>query len=226
MTSRAAVCPQVSAALLVGTVVVVGAITPGYHSNADTVSRLGSPGQPYATVARAAFVLYGLLVLAGVPAVDRPSRLVRWYGVAAIVAGLAPKDAPGAPHTALSALHVDATIVGGVAIVAAMVAVGLDGGRQPASRQTALAAAGVTLLAAMAFRLCWGSPVYGLVERALVAAPAVWVAFGVHRLTCPDHVQEDEQAQDQVPAQEGQSRQEAQRRPLASRRRRPRRRTK
>jgi hypothetical protein len=176
MTGRSAAgCARLSGLVLALTVVAIGILTPGYRPAVDTVSRLGSPGQPYAAVARAGFVLYGLLVLAGTPAVRGPRRLVGAYGVAAIVAGLAPKDAAGAPHTPWSAIHVDAAVLGGVAIVAAMAVVAGDRSGPSWRRRSSLAAAAITVLAALAFRLCWGSPVYGLLERIVLAVPAVWV---------------------------------------------------
>jgi hypothetical protein len=137
-------CARLSAVVLAVTVVAIGAVTPGYRPWADTVSRLGSPGQPHAWAARAAFVLYGLLVLAGASAACGSHRLVRLYGVAAIVAGVAPKDPPGSHHTLLSAIHVDATMLGGVAILIAMLAVGCDGRSSSTCRRGSLAAAGIT----------------------------------------------------------------------------------
>lgn len=180
-----AACARLSAGVLAATVMVVGAMTPGYRPWADTVSRLGSPGQPYAATARAGFVLYGLLVLAGAAAVRGPRWLVGLYGTAAVVAGLAPKDAAGQPHTALSALHVQATILGGAAIVASMLAVAWDGDWSASYRRASLATAGATVAAAVVFRLTWGSPVYGLVERVLLAVPAAWVAWAAPRTVGP-----------------------------------------
>ena len=120
-----------SVVLLAVTVIVVGSETPGYSQWADTVSHLASPGQPHARVTQACIVLYGLLIIAGsrplggrVPGRDRLlARLVALYGVAAVVAGVAPKDAPAVRRSLMSAIHVDATIAGGICIVAAMVVV-------------------------------------------------------------------------------------------------------
>ena len=118
-----------SAGVLGATVVVAGALTPGYSHRAETISRLGSPGQPLAFLVCAGLVLYGFLVAAAArplgAAVPGPGRtlagLLRLYGAASVVAGLAPKDAPGGPHTTGSDVHVAATVVGGAAVVAAMV---------------------------------------------------------------------------------------------------------
>jgi hypothetical protein len=168
-------CARLSGVVLAATVVVVGIMTPGYRPEADTVSRLASPGQPHAALARTGFVLYGLLVLAGTPAVRGPRWLVGLYGLAAVLAGLAPKDAAGAPQSAWSAIHVDAAVLGGVAIVAAMVVVACDRACPSGHRRSSVAAAVATVTAAVAFTLSWGSPVYGLLERIVLAVPAVWV---------------------------------------------------
>jgi hypothetical protein len=103
------------------------------------------------------------------------TALVGLYGSAAIVAGVAPKDLPATPHTASSTVHVDATIAGGVAVVAAMVVVASCAPR-PTLRRTSLLAAFVTCVAAIVFRFSWGWGVYGFVERVLVGVPATWVA--------------------------------------------------
>jgi hypothetical membrane protein len=165
------------------TVAVVGSLSPGYDQWADTVSRLGSPGQPHALVARAGTLIYGLVVLAGArllgEAVHGRSRevggLIAVYGAGAVVAGLAPKDAPSAAHTLLSQVHVDATLVGGLGILVAMLLVAC-GASAVAERRLAAVAFVVTGSGALAFRLCWGSPVYGLVERVMIASAALWVA--------------------------------------------------
>jgi hypothetical membrane protein len=172
-----------SVPVLVATVVVVGSITPGYSQMADTVSRLGSPGQPHAWVARTGFVLYGLLVAAGAGSLggQAPGRprtltwLVRGYAAAAVVAGLASKDPPGPVHTTTSQVHVVATIVGGGLLVAAMALVAHRTTAR-AARLVAVSFAAVTLMGAVVFRLTWGSSYYGLVERVLLAAGALWVA--------------------------------------------------
>jgi hypothetical membrane protein len=172
-----------SVPVLVATVVVVGAITPGYSQLADTVSRLGSPGQPYAWVARSGFVLYGVLVSTGAGAIGGQAPvhraaltcLVRGYAAAAVVAGLASKDPPGPVHTTASQVHVLATILGGVMVVVAMALVAVTtSGR--ATQRLALSCGAVTIVGAVVFRWTWGSSCYGLVERVLLATGALWVA--------------------------------------------------
>jgi Protein of unknown function (DUF998) len=85
------------------------------------VSRLASPGEPWALAARSSFVAYGLLVLAGVSVLrhyaGRCGRTLAgclaFYGLACVVVGVAPKDQPGAPHTAVSEVHVAACVLAG-----------------------------------------------------------------------------------------------------------------
>jgi hypothetical membrane protein len=96
--------PALTAAvvLLGGTVLLAGALTPGYDHRYDTVSRLASPGQPFAMVVRSAIVAVGVLVMLTARTVResgatyrRPvSLLVGVAGAAAVVVGVAPKDPP------------------------------------------------------------------------------------------------------------------------------------
>lgn len=126
-------CAVAGARVLVVAVVLAGALTPGYSPWSDTVSRLGSSGQPYAFATRAAFVVYGLLTAVGAAAVARGAAVrwsVRLYCAAAVVAGVAPKDAPGVPHTVASQVHVGATLLGGGAVMLAMAVVTRGGARR------------------------------------------------------------------------------------------------
>jgi hypothetical membrane protein len=176
---------ELGALVLTVTVVVAAAVTPGYSHERDTVSRLGSPGQPLALVVSAGFIAYGVLVVIGLSAV-RP-RLVgvlgSIYGAAAIVAGLAPKDAAHSTHhTLASQIHVDATIVGGVAIIGAMVVVASSAPRT-SDRQVAAVVAVLACIGAVAFRVTWGWPIYGMVERALLVLSTGWlIAISARRL--------------------------------------------
>jgi hypothetical membrane protein len=181
-------CAAVSPAVLGITVVAGGALTPGYSPWRETVSRLGSAGAPHALAVRAGLVLYGLLVVAGAgsvgaiaPARERLlARLVGVYGLAAVAAAVAPKDPPGPVHSVLSRVHVDAAILGGVGLWAAMVGVAAWA---PARRDRRLAstAAGLACVTAVAFRLAWGSSSYGLLERVLLVTAAGWVALAAVR---------------------------------------------
>jgi len=155
--------------------------TPRYSHWRDTVSRLGSPGQPWAPFVRAAFIIYGLVVLVGAGAARsrhlRPETtpLLYTYAVAATVAGLAPKDLPGARHTTTSTVHVVATLVGGAAVIAAMVVTAVATSSR-AMRLMSTVAALATITAAVAFRFTWGSRYYGAIERAVLVPALLWIS--------------------------------------------------
>ena len=170
--------------------IVVGAMTPGYRPMADTVSRLGSAGEPHALVMQTAFVLYGLLVLVGAaPLGDAAPTRERWltaavatYACAGVVAGLAPKDPPDVASTTASGVHVAATIVGGAAILLAMALVARHAARR-VDRRLAVAVAIGTAIGVLVFRFSWGSWYYGLVERGFLALAMLWlVALAVDLL--------------------------------------------
>jgi hypothetical membrane protein len=182
--SRAArlACIVASAGALWTSIIVVGAITPGYRPLADAVSRLGSPDEPHASLMRAGFVLFGLLVVAGAGALgehasgkERPlACLIGGFGAAAIVAGLAPKDPPQSAHTLTSQIHVDATIVGGAMLLAAMALVARYGPRRT-DRRIARTVGALTMLVVVVFPFTWGSAIYGLLELLLLALAVVWL---------------------------------------------------
>ena len=173
-----------SALVLAATTVALGASTPGYDPWAETISALGAPGRPHAVLARLSTVAYGLLVAAAAgplaALVDGRGRgrvvsgAVLTFGGAGVVAGLAPKD-PLAAHAPMSQVHVAATVVGGAVILLAMALVAC---LSPSPRIRWTSSGGVLSAAALAaaFPTLWGAPVYGLVERALVAIPALWLS--------------------------------------------------
>jgi hypothetical protein len=164
-------------------VIVIGSLTPGYSQWSDAVSLLASPGEPRAPAARAAFAAYGLLVVAGATALRQCAghqgtalaRCVTLYGAACVVAGVAPKDRPGAVHTTVSQVHVTAAIVAGALAIAAMTLVSRCGPTR-AARRAAAAIAVLTGSAAVTFRFTWGTPVYGLSERALLGLGIFWIS--------------------------------------------------
>ena len=163
--------------------VAVGAATPGYRPLADTVSQLGSPGAPHSGIISAVFLCYGALVMIGAGVLgDVAEAASRWvgaavalYATAGVVTGLAPKDPPGTHHTFVSEVHVAATVVGGGAILSAMCLVGVWG-RSRSTRRTAFVVGASTAVLALIFPFAWGSSVYGLIERLLLALAGCWLA--------------------------------------------------
>lgn len=135
-------CAAASAGVVAFAVIVIGSLTPGYHQWSDAVSRLASPGERWALAARAAFAAYGLLVVAGASTLRQYAghhghtlaRCLTLYGVACVIAGVAPKDQPGTAHTAVSQVHVAAAILAGVLAIGAMTLVSRRGLTQATRR--------------------------------------------------------------------------------------------
>jgi hypothetical membrane protein len=171
-----------SAGVLAATIVVAGALTPGYRPLVDAVSRLGSHDEPHAALLRFGLVLYGTFVLVGAGALGTvvPGRervlafTIGGFGVASIVAGLAPKDPPGSIHTLISRIHVDADIVGGAMLLAAMALVARCA-RLRVDRRAASFVLVFTTLGVVAFPFTWGAAPYGLIEIALLAIASTWL---------------------------------------------------
>jgi hypothetical protein len=164
-------------------VVVIGSMTPGYDQWSDAVSRLASPGERWALAARTAFAAYGLLVMAGASTLRQLAGrhgtgltlCLTLYGLACVVAGVAPKDQPGAPHTAVSQVHVAAAILAGAMAIGAMALVSRHGLTR-ATRRVAVAMALLTGLAAGIFKYTWGTGMYGISERVLLGLGMCWIS--------------------------------------------------
>lgn len=157
--------------------------TPEYSGWRDTVSRLGSAGQPWAPLVRGSFVTYGILVAVGASVLVRGCRdgaialgALYVFAAAAVVAGLAPKDLPGRRHTAASEVHVYATVVGGCALLLAMVIVA-RAESSPVRRAVTLGAGALTAIAAVVFRFSWGTAYYGAIERAVLIPGMTWLVI-------------------------------------------------
>jgi hypothetical protein len=176
-------CAAASSAVFAFAVIVVGSFTPGYSQWSDAVSRLASPGEPWALIARAAFAAYGLLVIAGASTLRQyAGRQEHWlarcltlYAVACVVAGVAPKGQPGTAPTVVSQVHVAAAVLAGALVLGAMTLVSRCGLTRT-TRRAAVAIALLTGLAAGIFRLTWGTQVYGLSERVLLGLGMCWIS--------------------------------------------------
>ena len=179
---RSVVALTAAAVLLGVTVVVTGELTPGYDHRYDTVSRLASPGQPYAMVVRSAIVAVGVLVVLNAEALrtsaatDRRlvSLLVGVAGAAVVVLGAAPKDPSDVGPTTVSQLHVAASLTGVGALVAAMVCVTWSSPHR-ADRRRSAASLTLIVTAGTAFPLTWGSVVYGLLQRVILLTALAWL---------------------------------------------------
>jgi hypothetical membrane protein len=185
---RTAAALTAVAVLLGVTVVAAGELTPGYDHRYDTVSRLASPGQPFAAVVRSAIVAVGVLIGltarelgASTAAAPRAvGRLVGVAGAAAVIVGVAPKDPPDVDPTAVSQLHVAASLVGVAALVAAMATTSWSGHRR-AERRGAAAALILVVVAGMAFPFTWGSVLYGVLQRVVLLTALVWLVVTARR---------------------------------------------
>lgn len=176
-------CAAASTGVFAVAVIVIGSLTPGYDQWSDAVSRLASPGERWALPARAAFAAYGLLVAAGAGTLPRYggrrghmlARCLTLYGLACVIAGLAPKDQPGAARTAVSQVHVAAAVLAGVLAIGAMALVSRCGPTR-ATRRAAAAMALLTVLAAGTFKYTWGTQLYGISERVLLGLGMCWIS--------------------------------------------------
>lgn len=177
-----------AAVLLGATVLLTGELTPGYDHRYDTVSRLASPGQPFALVVRSAIVAVGVLVMLTARAPSESAatyrRLVSPFvgvaGAAAVVVGVAPKDPPDVDPTTVSQLHVAASLIGVGALVAAMVYV-TRSSPHPVERRRSAASLALIVITGTAFPFAWGSAVYGLLQRIILLTALAWLVATARR---------------------------------------------
>jgi hypothetical membrane protein len=178
-----------AAAVLLGvTILLAGELTPGYDHRYDTVSRLASPGQPFAMVVRSAIVAVGVVVTLTARALRESaatyrrlvSPLVGVAGAAAVVVGVAPKDPPDVDPTTVSQLHVAASLIGVGAMVAAMIYVTWASPHRVERRRSA-ASLTLVVIAGTAFPFTWGSVVYGLLQRTILLAALAWLVATARR---------------------------------------------
>lgn len=147
--------------LLVVGLTLAAALTPGHSQRTDTISSLAAPGEPLRGLVVATLVLYGTLVALGAP-----TGLVRVHGGATVLVGLVPKVGACTASVA-NVVHVAAAVVAGAAIVGAMLGFG--------HRRWGATAA----LAAIMFRLAWGTDLYGALERVVVLLVVTWLTVVV-----------------------------------------------
>jgi hypothetical membrane protein len=171
-----------SASTTTVTAVVLAASRSGYSSSTDTVSLLGAPGTPYASLFRVLVVVFGCSAVLAADAVSRHAHarargiatLVAIYGTGTALTGVVPKNPALGPHAAENLTHVAAAVGAGAALAVAMLVVARWGRTAWARRASALAFT-ITIVGALAFRLTWGSTVYGVVQRTLLATALVWL---------------------------------------------------
>jgi hypothetical protein len=103
------------------------------------------------------------------------ARCLTLYGMACVIAGVAPKDQPGAAHTAVSQMHVAAAVLAGALAIGAMALVSRCG-LTLATRRAAVAMALLTALASGIFKYTWGTQMYGISERLLLGLGMCWIS--------------------------------------------------
>jgi hypothetical membrane protein len=160
--------------VLAAVVLLAGAATPGYDPQVDTVSRLGSPGQPFAAVVRLTIAADGLLILLAARRQLPGAGLVRLAGAAAAAAGVIPKDPPDVAATLASHIHVGAAVSGEAALVVAMLVV-VRCDPRPRVRGVSALAGALVLGSAAVFAFSWGTPAYGVLQRFILALTASWL---------------------------------------------------
>jgi hypothetical membrane protein len=110
-------------------VMVLGAVTPGYSHVYHTISELGEVGAPYAGTASTVFIVCGLMIALfgyglqqGIPRPDArvlSGLCVMVYGLFDFVgSGVFPVDAGGAADTVTASYHVTLTVLGELAALA------------------------------------------------------------------------------------------------------------
>jgi hypothetical protein len=179
----------------------------GYRPWADAVSRLGARDEPYRFFARLGIAAYGALIVVGAgplgAVVSARTRLVSTltavFGCSAVVAGLAPKDPPRAPHTLVSHVHIAATLVGGACLLVAMTVVARHG-RDAVTRHRARWFFAVAAVGVVVFPFTWGSRVYGCIEIALLTLASVWLSsLALTELRTSEDAASDRRSQATVP---------------------------
>jgi hypothetical protein len=185
-------CGLIAPSLLVFTVILGGAMRPGYSHISDTVSELFSPGSPNRfllttlhTLFAVLLVLFGIGVLKFVQRYEK-SRRMGILGASAFIAmgvlsimtaTIFPQDAWGSPPTLFGEMHI---ILHGVISILSIVYILLLGiwshRARIASffRTYSIATIAAVVLTAGWFMKSFGSPMMGLSERVTALVGFQW----------------------------------------------------
>jgi hypothetical protein len=174
----------------VATVLLGGAIVPGYSHLRHSVSELTSPGAPYRTLLAFGFLLYNgavALLGAGLLRSSVPSRSSRIAGVLLIVCAAAgilqlepfPQDPMGSPITAAGGVHIALAGLSAITLVVALLMFARAWRDDPIWRTLR----GFSVIVAIAILVTGGvgaalvtSPVFGLLERLTQLSFLSWFA--------------------------------------------------
>ena len=174
----------------VATVVLGGAIVPGYSHLRHSVSELTSPGAPYRTVLALGFLLYNIAVaLLGIGLL-RSSAPSRWSRIAAALlivcaaAGILqiepfPQDPMGSPITTAGGVHIALAGLSAMSLVVSLLmfarAWRQDATWMPLCRFSVLTAIAILVTGGIGAALVT-SPVFGLLERLTQLSFLSWFA--------------------------------------------------
>jgi hypothetical protein len=174
----------------VATVVLGGAIVPGYSHLRHSVSELTSPGAPYRTLLAVGFLLYNLSVAllgAGLLRSTAPSRWSRIAGVLLLLCAAAgilqlepfPQDPMGSPITAAGGVHIALAGLSALSLVVALMMFAAAWRKDPIwtplRHFSVLAAVAILITGGIGAALIT-SPVFGLLERLTQLSFLSWFA--------------------------------------------------
>jgi hypothetical membrane protein len=172
-------------------IIVVGQITPHYNPISDTISQMGTPDSPYASVLNCGFVIYSILIALTAYGFHRRLRYaamgktlvillgVHAVGIILLMAFPDTLDFPG-KHFADDILHnISSAIAYPALLVGMLVFTGI------ARQEKALRIASATGLAVVVINLPMPvinlfdslKPISGLLQRLLMASSFLWLAL-------------------------------------------------
>lgn len=177
-------------AVYVGTVVVGGAIVPGYSHVEDSVSSLTSPGAQFRLELGVGFAIYNAavaLMAIGLLRTSRPTWPVRIATTLLVLGSIAgvlmvepfPQDPMGAPLTGPGLGHLVLAGVSALGLVVASILYGVSWRRDPVWKAISIVSivAGVVVLVTGGIGAAFvTSPVFGLLERVTQVSFLAWFA--------------------------------------------------
>lgn len=174
----------------VATVLLGGAIVPGYSHLRHSVSELTSPGAPHRTLLAFGFLLYNVAVAVlgvGLLRSSAPSRWSRIGGVLLVVCAVAgvlqlepfPQDPMGSPITTAGTVHIALAGLSALSLVVALLmfarAWRTDPVWMPLRRFSVIAAIAILVTGGIG-AIFVTSPVFGLLERLTQLSFLSWYA--------------------------------------------------
>jgi len=184
MNRLAAIAGLGAPSAYLATVLVGGALTPGYSHLTQPVSALFQGSAPLAAPVSAAFVIYNLLLMAFAIGLFRtlpgPATMILLNGAIGLVIELFPMDAPGAAMSFAGAIHIGLAAALVLTCTLAMGWAALEyRARHPHLFWSTLTLLAIMLvaggIAAQAAVIGWSW--LGLFQRLTIAAYLVWVAL-------------------------------------------------